>query len=237
MNLSCLLAMLLIVTQAPVPVPRQVTNTSTTASSTIKSQRKSHDASAAPPVAVIDPATTPSSQPNSGKQVQDNDAHAVVISKFPTVSMSKDWADWGLWVFNFLLVVVGALQVTMLLKTLRAIRTQGEHMERQTGILEKSVIATNKSITSFIKDFSTARQWLFHAAFRKGSRYVLIPISYNGLPEMAKPMADLHSERRGNLSRLEDTHEEIHLSISCAPRLYGPRLDDPRRVARHLLEG
>jgi hypothetical protein len=139
MNWLSLFAVLLFVTQAPVPVPRQASYRSTSASSTVNSQRKSHDAPATPPVAVIDPTAAPSSQPHSDKQGQNDDPHSVVISKFPTVSMNKDWADWGLWVFNFMLVVVGALQVVMLLKTLRVIRIQGNHMERQTVILEKSV--------------------------------------------------------------------------------------------------
>jgi hypothetical protein len=154
-------AVLLIITQAPVPVPRQTPNSPTATSSTVNSQRKDHDAPATPPVPVIDPTTAPSSHPHSGEQGQDDDSHSVVISKFPTVSMSKDWADWGLWVFNFLLVVVGALQVVMLLKTLRAIRTQGDHMERQTGILEKSVDAAEKSASIAM---NAERAWIIDQA-------------------------------------------------------------------------
>jgi hypothetical protein len=43
----------------------------------------------------------------------------------------KDWADWAVWIFSALLVIVGGLQVWLLLGTLRAIQRQADQMEGQ----------------------------------------------------------------------------------------------------------
>ncbi len=56
----------------------------------------------------------------------------VKITELPSVSITKDWADWGVWVFSGLLVVVGFLQVLLLFRTLRAI-------QRQAGIMENNI--------------------------------------------------------------------------------------------------
>jgi hypothetical protein len=53
------------------------------------------------------------------------------VREFSTVSVNRDWADWGLWGFNGLLVIVGALQLYLLFGTLRAIQRQAEIMEEQ----------------------------------------------------------------------------------------------------------
>src|SRR5690242_17581501 len=49
------------------------------------------------------------------KELETNSADdSIRISKLPVVTVSppkRDWADWGYWAFNLLLVIVGILQV------------------------------------------------------------------------------------------------------------------------------
>jgi hypothetical protein len=71
--------------------------------------------------------------------------NSVAVRKLPTVSIGKDWADWSYWGFGGILVIVGSFQVWFLYGTLRAIKAQSGHMERQTKILEDSVAAAQKS--------------------------------------------------------------------------------------------
>jgi hypothetical protein len=59
-----------------------------------------------------------------GQKRDENKNQSVTVSKFPAVSISKDWADWGVWCFSFLLVIVGGLQVHFLNQTLKAIKIQ-----------------------------------------------------------------------------------------------------------------
>lgn len=98
--------------------------------------------------------TTKAEDTNQG--VADQDASKpITIRELPPVSVTKDWMDEGYWIFNFLLVVVGFLQVWVVFRTLGAIRQQAETlkgqkdsidkqagiMERQSEILKESVAA------------------------------------------------------------------------------------------------
>jgi len=68
---------------------------------------------------------------DSSEQHPEDAQHTVGIRKLPPVSVTKDWADWGVWFFSGLLVIVGFLQVWLLRGTLRSIQHQTLLMERQ----------------------------------------------------------------------------------------------------------
>jgi hypothetical protein len=125
------LAVLLSVMQASPPVPRETADNPTETATYIKSKSQSNQA---PTTTAPSPVKTDSggpSKPDGHQQGQQNEEHSVAISKFPPVSVTKDWADWGVWAFSGLLVIVGFLQVWLLLFTLHAIRKQADMMERQ----------------------------------------------------------------------------------------------------------
>jgi hypothetical protein len=85
------------------------------------------------------PASSPQAQTNSGGQHSDDAERTVGISKLPPVSVTRDWADWGVWVFSFLLVVVGVLQVWLLWRTLGAMKQQADLMKQQADIQEAAL--------------------------------------------------------------------------------------------------
>jgi hypothetical protein len=66
----------------------------------------------------------------------------IEITKFPAVSISRDWIDWGFWVFSGLLVVVGSLQVWLLWRTLGAISRQADSLEQQVKESRESTAET-----------------------------------------------------------------------------------------------
>jgi hypothetical protein len=88
-----------------------------------------------------------------------NSSTSVSIRELPQVSVTKDWTDRAYWLFSGFLVLVGALQVGLLWKTLGAIRRQAVIMEeqstsiqaqattmqQQSAILEKSVRAAESN--------------------------------------------------------------------------------------------
>jgi hypothetical protein len=80
------------------------------------------------------PASSPQTQTNSGGQHSEDAQRSVGISKLPPVSVTRDWADWGVWVFSLLLVVVGFLQVWLLWSTLGAMKRQADLMKQQGDI-------------------------------------------------------------------------------------------------------
>lgn len=86
------------------------------------------------PTKASTPASSPQTQTNSGGQHPEDAQHTVGISKLPSVSVTRDWADWGVWVFSLLLVVVGFLQVWLLRSTLGAMRQQADLMKQQGDI-------------------------------------------------------------------------------------------------------
>ncbi len=91
------------------------------------------------------PAQAPRKPADNSQQHTEDAQHTVGISKLPPVSVTKDWADWGVWVFSGLLVVVGFLQVWLLWGTLRAIRRQADIMDLQAKKLDESVAVADKA--------------------------------------------------------------------------------------------
>jgi hypothetical protein len=83
---------------------------------------------------------------DSGEQHPEDAQHTVGISKLPPVSVTRDWADWGIWVFSGLLVVVGFLQVWLLFRTWKTINKQNLLTEfAQQPWVELSKWRTEKS--------------------------------------------------------------------------------------------
>jgi hypothetical protein len=139
---TLILAVLLTTMQTSPPVPRQGANNPAAASSNGKSQSNTEKPPTPPSVLVNGKEEPRTAQRNSPKQSDKNTEHSVIIRELPPVTVTtpkRDWADWGYWVFSLLLAVVGALQVWLLARTLRAINRQAATMEKQTKALEESV--------------------------------------------------------------------------------------------------
>jgi hypothetical protein len=150
-------AVLLAVAQAPMPIPRQAADNSAGGSHQSSKQKTSEDAhsnSGVPPLSKIDEGK---GAENGQQPTSKNDDQAVTISKFPHVSVAKDWADWAYWGFGGLHLIVGALQAWFLWSTLRAIQVQAGHMERQTKILEESVAAAQEAANAAIAQVEAAK--------------------------------------------------------------------------------
>lgn len=116
--------------------PRQAADHPAGASSGIKSRNQNHESPSAPSVSAANTDQSPASNWNSGKQEQDAQ-NSIVVRELPpvTVITRRDLADWGYWAFSGLLVMVSALQVWLLWKTLGAVT-------RQADLMHQSLVAT-----------------------------------------------------------------------------------------------
>jgi hypothetical protein len=83
--------------------------------------------------------------PDSSGNRRGEPTQTVKVSDLPPLSITKDWSDRSYWLFTFFLAAIGGLQVFLLWGNLRAIERQAIQMERQTGILEKTVALAEKS--------------------------------------------------------------------------------------------
>src|ERR1700687_1398955 len=95
-----------------------------------------------PPAPQSPPAetTAPAKNKDSHNAVRPEDAQQPVrVRELPPVSVSRDWADWALWVFNGLLVVAGFLGIRLAYKTLQTIQEQTEATRKAAEATEKSV--------------------------------------------------------------------------------------------------
>jgi hypothetical protein len=164
------IAMLLTIMQAPPPVPRKAANHP--AKTGENSQRQTNDdkAPAPKPDAALNPDAAKRNEAKGEKVESKNTAQPIQVTQLPNVTVNpshRDWADWGIWVFNFFLVVVGGFQVFLLWGTLRAIRRQADQMERQTTKLEESiVIATDSAKAALLNAqavINSERPWMFIA--------------------------------------------------------------------------
>jgi hypothetical protein len=138
------------------PIPGQTANNPAGSSGNVQKQQgngKGNSQSAAPPLPQngARPATQDAEKPDT-----ENTGNSVTVSKLPTVSVGKDWADWSDWGFGGLLVIVGGSQVLFLYRTLKAIQTQAGHMERQTKALDDSVAVAQKAADAAEKSATAA---------------------------------------------------------------------------------
>ncbi len=105
----------------------------------------------------------------------------VKVSELPPLNMSKDWTDQAYWAFTLFLAIVGALQAYLLWGTMRVFERQALQMERQTGILAKSVALAEVSA-------ETAKQNIdmFVSRERGHLRVELLPLEWPPAPGSPK---------------------------------------------------
>jgi hypothetical protein len=142
-----IIAVLLSVMQSQPPVPRQTPDNPTRTAKKIKAQSKPNQAPSLPSPSTAETNSNGPTEGESSQETQKNTEHSVVISKLPAVTVAtpkRDLADWGTWGFNFLLVVVGGLQVLLLCWTLRVIRRQAKEMIRQRILMRKQAAEMEK---------------------------------------------------------------------------------------------
>jgi len=131
-----LIAVLLAIMQAPPPVQGQPADDAAGSGQNIAGQSEKHNKGApAPTVPIHKDDSSPRAEPESGKVASDDAQKPVRIGELPPVSVRKDWADWGVWIFSGLLVVVGFLQVWLLCGTLRTVRRQAGLLAEQISLM------------------------------------------------------------------------------------------------------
>ena len=155
-----ILAVLLAVTQTPVPAFGQASNNSASTGGSVLHDGKQQQTPAAPPIPAANPAASPENHSSTGNEGGNNTTPTVSVRELPAVSISKDWADKSYWLFSGLLVLVGAFQVVLLWRTLRKIsdqetrmgeqvaemRTQATHMSGQLEEMKKAREIENKTL-------------------------------------------------------------------------------------------
>ncbi|MFI5086953.1 MAG: hypothetical protein ACHP7I_01035 [Terriglobales bacterium] len=126
--------MLLTIVQAAPQVPRKAADNPAQARQQIKSESENTKQNAAQSAASVEADANRPTKSNSNAPETNNPSHDVRITGIPNVTVTsakRDAADWGYWLFSFLLVIVGILQVVLLFGTLKAIQRQATLMERQ----------------------------------------------------------------------------------------------------------
>jgi hypothetical protein len=141
------LAVFLTVVQTAPPIPRKAADNSAQVATQVKNESTTKQAPALPSPAPLKTDSDGPPKTDSKEQRPNNAEHTVGISKLPPVSVTRDWADWGVWVFSLLLVVVGVLQVGLLRSTLGAIRRQADEMGRQVDLAFGQLRAMHEQIT------------------------------------------------------------------------------------------
>jgi len=134
------LTMLLAVVQTAPPIPRKTADNPAQASANIQNKSAADQTKPLPSPSPVKTDSNGPSKSDSGEQHSKNDRDTVIVRQLPPVTINtarRDWADWGTWGFNLLLVAVGAFQVTLLCWTLRVIRVQAMEMKRQRGWMQR----------------------------------------------------------------------------------------------------
>lgn len=141
---------LLTIVQATPPVPRQAPDSAAGTSGHVQKQGKSNNTPPTQTVPALKTDTAPGPETKSSDQSEANAEHPIIISKPVTMTILRDWFDFGIWVFNFLLVAVGVLQFLILKKQARIM---GSHATELENLAEAAKINNKAAI-------NTARPWL-----------------------------------------------------------------------------
>jgi hypothetical protein len=118
-----ILAVVLSVVQTSPPIPRQTTNSAAPRSQNRQENAKSAQAPTTAPVPAIAEKKSIGDQTNGGKQGNEDTDHPITIGKLPTVTVNtprRDWADWGSWAFNLILVGIGGAGIYWAIRTVNA---------------------------------------------------------------------------------------------------------------------
>ncbi|HEY1526558.1 MAG TPA: hypothetical protein VGH51_10000 [Candidatus Angelobacter sp.] len=154
------LAVLLAVMQTSPPIPRQTANDAASRSGNINGQTKAENNSTTQSTSPANQNQSDAPKRYSQKVSAKDESNSVRVRELPPVSVTKDWADWGVWMFSALLTVVGFLQVGLLYYTLKAIRRQADWMKRQTTILVEYNKATREAADAAKKNAIFAQRSL-----------------------------------------------------------------------------
>lgn len=157
------LAVLLTISQASPPVPRQTPDNSTQTGSAVQQQTESKNDESPPSPPTPKQTARATDKQSAGhndateRKGQHDTQYPVVVRELPSVTVTtpkRDLADWGTWAFNLLLVVVGTLQAILLCWTFRLIKHQAREatrqrvwMGRQWGQMKSAGEQTDKLIT------------------------------------------------------------------------------------------
>ena len=91
------------------------------------------------------PAGNPEQNASNTPKPKDEE-QAIRVRELPPVSVSRDWADWILWVFNGLLVAGGFWGIRLAYKTLKTVERQTTATETAAKSAEEAAKATEKSV-------------------------------------------------------------------------------------------
>jgi hypothetical protein len=126
--MKCLiLAVLLVIAQTQSP-PRKATDSAGGPGHSDAKNASDTKALIAPASPTVNPESTPPS---------------VKVRELPPVLIVKDWSEWGIWVFNLFLVVVGMMQVWVLWRQAGIMTTQAGIMTEHATHLGGLVTAAN----------------------------------------------------------------------------------------------
>jgi hypothetical protein len=145
-----ILAMWLAIAQTPTPVPGKAPDSANGAGQSVTKNTGDYKAPTLHPPSVVKPDTGNSEQSTSNAPKSKNEERAIRIRELPPVSVSRDWADWILWVFDGLLVAVGFFGIRLAYKTLKTV-------DRQTKATENAANAAQASADAMI---NSERAWV-----------------------------------------------------------------------------
>ena len=132
--------MLLAIIEASPPLPGQTADTGASATKKHGKKTTSNKSEGVPiPTPSHSPSVTGATGQNASQnQAETDEGHAVTITKFPSVSVERDWIDGTMLVLNIGLLVAGFFGVRAALRTLNQVKRQADLMQDQLNDARES---------------------------------------------------------------------------------------------------
>jgi hypothetical protein len=131
------LAVLLAIGQTAPPIPGKARNGPGSTGQSVSNKSSDDQKPPAKPLSSVNPITANPQQKPSNAPQPENEPQPVRITEFPAVPISRDWADWVLWIFNGLLVIAGFLGIGVAYKTLKVLARQTTSIHHQAVQVRK----------------------------------------------------------------------------------------------------
>jgi len=139
---SLLFAVLLAILQTISPLPGNPPHRASGVSSGVKRDATANQAPANRWQSGSKILASQTQNPGNSPQTEEQ-AQSVRVRELPPVSVTRDWADWVLWVFNGLFITAGIAGIRLAYGTLKAV-------ERQTKATEDAANAAGRSVDIII---------------------------------------------------------------------------------------
>ena len=214
MNVLSLFAVILLVAQAPVPVPGQVAAASNKRADKLTKKSRTEKAVTLQQTALVEVIRGEIAKWSSDKQKEDDKVRPVAITSLPPLEIVKatgfNWANFA----SYLLVLVVFAGIVTALKTISYLKKQAVEMSSQRGVMQGTLTAIKRQADLFeLKERARVRVDMGRVEWSRG----VVEVIFNVVSEGPTPAFIQDSWITGMVSNTDEAmYPTVHLPMGIS---------------------